>query len=86
MTKQKADTLLESLEGVVERVTFVNGFFSINVVSIDKASFKWGQENITVVGHFGRLSIGKSYYFTGRLQRNRRHGNQFVVTSYRHLD
>lgn len=86
MIDHELDSSLESLEGVVERVTFVNGFFSINIVQIAKSSFDYDQGEITVVGHFGRLQVGKAYRFMGRLQRNYRHGTQFVVKSYQHLD
>lgn len=77
---------LESLEGVVERVTFVNGFFSINVVRVVKSSFKHPQSEMTVVGHFGRLQVGQPYRFSGQLQHSYRYGDQFVVTKYQHID
>lgn len=86
MTNHEFDSSIESLEGVVERVTFVNGFFSINVVQITNSSFNYDQGEITVVGHFGRLQVGKAYRFKGQLQHNYRHGTQFVVKEYQHLD
>lgn len=86
MTNQSNDQSLESLEGVVQRVAFVNGFFSINRVNVASSSFALAEKEIDVVGHFGRLQAGHAYRFLGHFKRNPRHQWQFVATSYRHLN
>lgn len=77
---------MESLEGVVERVTFVNGFFSTNKVRVTQASSPLATHEMVVIGHLGRLQEGRLYHFNGYLQRSPRHGLQFVAREYRSLE
>lgn len=68
-----------SLTGVVQAITFADGFFRILVVRVVRSSFTWSLPEITVSGPIGEVLEGELYQFTGHLVIKPRFGQQFAA-------
>ena len=68
-----------SLTGVVQDITFADGFFRILVVRVVRSSFDWTRTEITVSGPIGEVMEGEEYQFIGHLVLKPRFGQQFVA-------
>ena len=78
--KRKTSKPERSLTGVVQGVTYVDGFFRILEVAIVTTGFDWEGTTITVTGNLGPLVVGDYCRFTGCLQESKRYGIQFQAS------
>ncbi|NBT86653.1 MAG: hypothetical protein EBT45_09230, partial [Alphaproteobacteria bacterium] len=65
---------LESLSGIVERVTFHN---AENGFCVLRLQVKGHKDLITVIGHISTLSAGEFVQASGQWTHDRQHGLQF---------
>lgn len=66
---------MESLEGILERVTFYSSETSYMVGRLGRS----GKENVTIVGYFPPLREGESLLLRGEWTVHPRYGRQFMV-------
>ena len=73
---------METLNGVVERITYIN---EENGYSVLKLKSKGFSELVTIVGNLAGVNIGTPLALSGAWKNDSRYGRQFMVESYREL-
>src|SRR5215210_6558207 len=80
MEKHERDKATEdSLDGVLERVTYANEENGYTVARLKVPRFK---KPITIAGHLPAVSVGEGLRVRGRWQEHPYYGRQFVVAAY----
>src|SRR5258708_14079919 len=71
----------ETVEGVVERVTYYRDETGYSVIRLRPHTFRGNQDLLTVVGNMPELQPGESVRLTGIWTSHREHGKQFRAIS-----